>query len=72
MAAGSGDVRWSPVEARQLARLRELHERLVAFAHLSSHDRRHLRTPSHEASVDEAAALLGRDRSVAGPERGQV
>jgi len=62
MSAGSGDERWAPVEARQLARIRELHERLIAFAHHSSHDRRHLRTPEQEASVDEAAALLGRDR----------
>ena len=66
MAAGSGDARWAPVEARQLARMRELHERLVAFAHHSSHDRRHLRTPQQEASVDEAAAVLGRDRHVKG------
>jgi len=62
MIAGSGDARWAPVEARQLARVHALHERLVAFAHLSSHDRRHLRTAEHEASVDEVADLLGRDR----------
>ena len=39
-----------------------LRERLVAFAHHSSHDRRHLRTPDQEASVDEAARVLGGDR----------
>ena len=70
MAAGSGDARWAPVEVRQLARIRELHERLVAFAHLSSHARRHRRTAEQEASVDAVAALLGRDRRAGGPDRG--
>jgi len=69
MSAGSGDARWAPVEARQLARVHALQERLVAFAHLSSHDRRHLRTAEQEASVDEAAALLGRDRRAGGADR---
>lgn len=67
MVAGSGDARWAPIEARQLARLHDLQRRLQGFAHHASHDRRHLRTPEEEASVDEAAALLGRDRRPGGP-----
>ena len=65
MRLGSGDDRWMPIEARQLARIHELQTRLVAFAHHSSHDRRHLRTDDQAASVDEAAQLLGGDRRVA-------
>jgi hypothetical protein len=62
MAGGSGDPRWAPIESRQIARVHAIQRRLQAFAHHSSHDRRHLRTPEEEASVDEAAALLGRER----------
>ena len=62
MDAGSGDARWAHVEARQLARLHALADRLRAFAHHSSHDRRHLRTADEEAAVDEAAAALGGER----------
>ncbi|HYO44582.1 MAG TPA: DUF6062 family protein [Candidatus Limnocylindrales bacterium] len=50
---------WPPVEERQLARLRELRDRLERFAHASAHDRRHLQTPDQVASVDDAADLLG-------------
>ena len=49
---------WPPVEARQVARLREIRDRLDAFAHASAHDRRHLQTDGNRASVDEAADLL--------------
>ena len=49
---------WPEIEARQLARLRELTERLDAYAHASSHDRRHRQTDEQRASPDEAAAVL--------------
>ncbi len=49
---------WRPIEARQLARLRDLADRLDRFAHASAHDRRHLQTPDQVASVDEAADVL--------------
>jgi hypothetical protein len=50
---------WAAVEARQVARLEALRDRLGAFAHASAHDRRHLQTDPQRASVDEAADLLG-------------
>jgi hypothetical protein len=50
---------WPPVEARQLQRLRKLRDRLEAYAHASSHDRKHLQTDDQRASVAEAADLLG-------------
>ncbi|HET7829154.1 MAG TPA: DUF6062 family protein [Candidatus Limnocylindrales bacterium] len=50
---------WPPVEARQVARLQALRDRLDAFAHASAHDRRHLQTDDNRAAVDEAAQLLG-------------
>lgn len=50
---------WPAIEERQLARLRDLRDRLERFAHASAHDRRHLQTPDQVASVDEAADLLG-------------
>jgi hypothetical protein len=49
---------WPPVEARQVARLQALRDRLAAFAHASAHDRRHLQTDDNRAAVDEAADLL--------------
>jgi hypothetical protein len=49
---------WPAIEARQLERLRALRDELDAFAHASSHDRRHLLTDAHRASVDHAADLL--------------
>jgi hypothetical protein len=61
MAADPGDASWSAVEARQLARLGELNDRLQSFAHRSSHDRRHSITESERASVTAAANLLGGD-----------
>jgi hypothetical protein len=49
---------WPPAEARQIARLQALRDRLGAFAHASAHDRRHLQTDDNRAAVDEAADLL--------------
>lgn len=62
MAADPGTAAWSAIEARQLARLGELHERLDTFAHRSSHDRRHSITDSQRESVSAAASVLGGDR----------
>jgi hypothetical protein len=50
---------WPAIEARQLERLLTLRDRLDAFAHASSHDRRHTLTDAHRAAVDAAAELLG-------------
>ena len=50
---------WAAVEARQVARLEAIRDRLAAFAHASAHDRRHLQTDDQRASVDEAADVLG-------------
>ena len=50
---------WAAVEARQVARLGTLGERLGGFAHASAHDRRHLQTREQVDSVDEAADVLG-------------
>jgi hypothetical protein len=52
---------WAAAEARQLERLRDLRDRLDAFAHTSSHDRRHLQTDAHRAAIDVAADLLAGD-----------
>jgi uncharacterized protein DUF6062 len=62
MNADPGTASWSAIEVRQLARLRDLHDRLESFAHRSSHDRRHSITNSQRASVAAAADLLGGDR----------
>ncbi len=53
---------WASVEARQVARLEALRDRLAGFAHASAHDRRHLQTDDQRASVDEAADVLGGSR----------
>jgi hypothetical protein len=53
---------WPAVETRQLDRLRALRDRLDAFAHASSQDRRHLQTDDQRASVGEAADLLAGSR----------
>lgn len=50
---------WGPIEARQLARLGGIRDRLERYAHASAHDRRHLQTDDQRAAVDEAADLLG-------------
>ena len=49
---------WLAIEDRQLERLRALADDLAGFAHASSHDRRHLMTDAHRASVDATADLL--------------
>jgi hypothetical protein len=61
MAAGPGTASWSAIEARHVARLRELHDQLDSFAHRSSHDRRHSITDEQRASVTSAAGVLGGD-----------
>jgi len=53
---------WPRVEAAHLARIDGLRERLLAFAHDSSHDRRHAISDANRASVDAAAELLGGSR----------
>jgi hypothetical protein len=55
----AGSPGWSAAETRQLERLRDLRDLLDAFAHTSSHDRRHLQTDAQRAAVDAAADLLG-------------
>jgi hypothetical protein len=54
---------WAAVEARQVARLEALRDRLGAYAHASAHDRRHLQTDDQRASVDEAADVIGGSRT---------
>lgn len=50
---------WAEVANAQIARVGELVGRLDAFAHHSSHDRRHLLTDAERLAADEAAAFLG-------------
>ena len=49
---------WEAVETAQLARLAALRDDLDAFAHSSSHDRRHRQTDVMRGAPDRAAALL--------------
>jgi hypothetical protein len=63
MAEGPTTPAWAAIEARQLARLRELDDRLESFVQRSSHDRRHLITDPERASLAAAASLLGSDRA---------
>ncbi|MFL5754679.1 MAG: DUF6062 family protein [Chloroflexota bacterium] len=49
---------WRTVEAAQASALADIDDRLRAFAHHSSHDRRHLLTDDERRSVREAAAVL--------------
>jgi hypothetical protein len=62
IAEGPAAAPLSAIETRQLARLRELEERLESFVQRSSHDRRHLITDPERASLAAAASLLGGDR----------
>ena len=57
MRAGAGEA-WPGIEARQLGRLHDLMTDLAGYAHASTHDRRHLLTDAHRASVDAGAAFL--------------
>jgi hypothetical protein len=62
MAEAPATAAWSAVETTQLARLRDLEDRLESFVQRSSHDRRHLITDPERASLAAAASLLGGDR----------
>jgi hypothetical protein len=59
LGGASGTAGWEAILGRQVERLVALQERLDAFAHHSSEDRRHLLTDAERAAVDEAAAALG-------------
>jgi hypothetical protein len=50
---------WDEVAGAQRARLHDVADRLDAFAHHSSFDRRHLMTDAERASADDAALILG-------------
>jgi Family of unknown function (DUF6062) len=58
MRQRSATAAWPAIETRQLDRLRDLGDDLAAYAHASSHDRRHTLTDAHRASVDAAADVL--------------
>jgi hypothetical protein len=58
--AGDGPS-FAPITERQLARLDDLVQRLDAYAHNSSPDRRHLMTAEHRRAADDAARALGGD-----------
>ncbi len=58
LTAVSGRDGWDSVAKAQHARLSRLSDRLDAFAHHSSHDRRHLMTDGERAAPDEVADLL--------------
>lgn len=70
MRAGTGASAWPGIEAQQLARLHDLTTDLAGYAHASSHDRRHLLTDAHRASVDAGAAVLGGWAAWAAPAAG--
>lgn len=53
---------FEPIARAQLARLDDLRRRLEAYAHHSSHDRRHLMTDDERRAADEATQALGGDR----------
>jgi len=56
--AGSAKA-FEPVAHAQLARFGAMHDRLEAYAHHSSQDRRHLLTDDERAAADEATRALG-------------
>jgi hypothetical protein len=58
-AAERNTAGWPEIAAAQVPRIRDLAERLEAFAHHSSYDRRHLITDDERRASDEASALLG-------------
>ncbi len=53
---------WAGVETRQIERLAGLRDLLDAYAHTSSHDRRHRQTDEQRASPAEAARVLAGER----------
>jgi hypothetical protein len=59
LAGDSGS--FAPIAERQLARLADLEQRLDAYAHNSSPERRHLMTDDHRRAADDAARALGGD-----------
>ena len=61
-AAAGDTAAFAPIAQAQLARLDGLHRRLEAYAHHSSHDRRHLMTDDERRAADEATQALGGDR----------
>jgi hypothetical protein len=59
MALAGDSARFAPIAERQLARLKDLEQRLDAYAHNSSPERRHLMTDDERRAADEAARALG-------------
>jgi hypothetical protein len=60
-AAAGKTAAFEPIAQAQLARLDDLRRRLEAYAHHSSHDRRHLMTDDERRAADEATQALGGD-----------
>jgi len=59
--AGSAKA-FEPVARAQLARFGAIHDRLEAYAHHSSQDRRHLLTDEERTAADDATRALGGTR----------
>ncbi len=59
MASPGRPATWADIESRQLARIGALRALVEAFAHNSSHDRRHLTTSEQVAAPGQAADFLG-------------
>jgi Family of unknown function (DUF6062) len=55
---------FAPIAERQVTRLADLEQRLDAYAHNSSPERRHLMTDDQRRAADEASKALGGDRSL--------
>ncbi len=63
LGVGARESGWDAILEHQAARLSGLQERLDAFAHHSSEDRRHLMTDEEREAVDEVAVALGNGES---------
>lgn len=63
LAAAGDDPAMATIAERQMERLDDLEGRLEGYAHHSAQDRRHLLTDRERTAADEAARLLGGDRS---------
>jgi hypothetical protein len=61
-SVAGADAAFEPIAQAQLSRLERLRGRLEAYAHHSSHDRRHLLTDDERRAADEATQALGGDR----------
>ena len=59
MALAADSSSFASIAEQQLARLEDLAQRLDAYAHNSSPERRHLMTDEHRRAADEAARILG-------------